>query len=428
MTTGQRLERDLPMILDELAMSPYPDYIDIVLTVTARKRQRPRWTFFERWLPMTAVSSRAALIPRTPLRIAGLVALLLIVLAMGAVLIVGSQRPLPAPFGPAANGHVAYAANGDIYTADPASGIAHAVITGPDTDLAPVWSRDGTHLAFERKAAGTGDLGRLYAARSDGRELVAVTPDPLHGLGSYSFSPNGRAIVFAAGPTQARDLWIANVDGSGVRRLEVGMPAFEPSYLPPNGAEIIFASDVPADVANGLYAVNVDTGIVRSIVAPAAGSGLDWVRASPDGSRIAYSAGSFGSVANNYQIQVVTQDGARNVTLPMPAGATWEDAPFWSNDSTRLVVTRGYAAHNDDVVLAAVPADGRGVGVETAHGLTGCCDTTSEWAPDDRSILTTPEDMNGAPIQQLLWDPSTGATRPAPWPATSVPTWQRIAP
>ena len=52
MTTGQRLERDLPQILGELATRPYPDYIDDVLATTARARQRPASTFPERWLPM----------------------------------------------------------------------------------------------------------------------------------------------------------------------------------------------------------------------------------------------------------------------------------------------------------------------------------------------------------------------------------------
>ena len=39
------------MILDELAVSPYPDYIDSVLTTTARRRQRPKWTFPEGGFP-----------------------------------------------------------------------------------------------------------------------------------------------------------------------------------------------------------------------------------------------------------------------------------------------------------------------------------------------------------------------------------------
>ena len=42
--------------------------------------------------------------------------------------------------------------------------------------------------------------------------------------------------------------------------------------------------------------------------------------------------------------------------------------------------------------VAVVPADGSGVGVESDHGLTGCCDTLLQWSPDDTSILVMPED------------------------------------
>ena len=115
------------------------------------------------------------------------------------------------------------------------------------------------------------------------------------------------------------------------------------------------------------------------------------------------------------------------MTLPMPAGATFEDAPEWSNDGKRLAVVRGYGLYNEDMALAVVPATG-GVGIETARGLTGCCDTVFEWAPDDSSILVKPFDVGGQPLPQLFWDPLTGATTPAPWAATSDPTWQRRAP
>ena len=113
----------------------------------------------------------------------------------------------------------------------------------------------------------------------------------------------------------------------------------------------------------------------------------------------------------------------------MPAGATFQDAPAWSNDGTRIVVTRGYGAHNEaDDLGGAAGQRIWGVGVETARGLTGCCDTVIEWAPDDKSILVSPEDLSGNFTPQLLLDPATGSTRPAPWAAIADPAWQRIAP
>ena len=151
MTTERRLERDLPRILGDLAMGPYPDYIDDVLATTAQRRQRPAWTSLERWLPMVDIARQPVLAPRIPWRSIA-VAFVIIALLLAAVAVfIGTQPRLPAPFGLARNGLIAYDAGGDIYTADPETGVATAIVSGPETDVAPRYSPDGTHIVFERK-------------------------------------------------------------------------------------------------------------------------------------------------------------------------------------------------------------------------------------------------------------------------------------
>jgi Tol biopolymer transport system component len=260
-----------------------------------------------------------------------------------------------------------------------------------------------------------------------------VTPDRKDYIASYSFSPDGREIVFVSEGTTDKSvakLWIARADGSVVRQIDVGMAnVWAPSWRPPDGAEIIFAGSPPAGAGDGLYAVDPGTGAVRRILAPADGIALDWAAVSPDGSRIAYTASlpSDGD-RNTDVVRVVGTDGSGDRALPMPAPATFQETPVWSNDGTRLVFVRGYDTQNQDVVVAIAPADGSGTGVETHHGLTGCCTNLMEWAPDDRSILLLPEDSLGLMAGHKLIDPSTGAVTPAPWTATSLPTWQRRAP
>jgi hypothetical protein len=125
---------------------------------------------------------------------------------------------------------------------------------------------------------------------------------------------------------------------------------------------------------------------------------------------------------------VVSVDGTGDKPLPMPSTARFQDTPEWSNDGTRLAITRGYGPWNEAMKLTVVPSDGSSTGIETAFGLTGCCDTVFEWSPDDTSILVLPEDRDGQFLRPLLWDPATGTTRPSPWIATSRPAWQRRAP
>lgn len=378
---------------------------------------------------MSAVTSRAAIAPRFPLRIVGVVALLLIALLVGAVLFTGSQRHLPAPFGLAAAGRLAYSANGDIFSADPVTGAKTAIVTGPETDVHPVWSLDGTRVVFERKVYGdTGD-GRLFVARADGTGLVAITPDPQSLLASYAFSPDGTEVAFMAGPTATSVLWIAKTDGSGARQIDVGMSAFEPWFRPRDGAELIFAGNPGTGTGNGIYAVSLSTGVVRTIVAPSVGIEIDRITVAPDGSRVAYSAATDGSAGNSYRVMVTGIDGSGTVTMPMPAGATFQDAAAWSNDSSSIALVRGYGLHNEAMTLAVLPASGSGgVGTETARGLTGCCDTVLGWSPDDRSILVSPEDLSGNFTPQLLWDPVTGSTRATPQAAIGDPAWQRVSP
>jgi hypothetical protein len=245
MTSDRRFERDLPDLLAELAPRAMPDYRDDIVRQTARMRQRPAWTFPERWLPVSVITSRVFAVPPIRWRVVALVALLL-ALAVGLAVVAGSQRHVPAPFGTAANGVVAYEAGGDIYTADPVTGVAKAVVTGTQQDLRPVFSRDGTHFVFERKEAGS---GRLIVARSDGSGLVVVTDKPLTGLDnpwtaavpSYTFSPDGTEIGFWSTADTGGKLWIAQTDGTGMRPINLPITVVEAAYRPPNGAELIVA-------------------------------------------------------------------------------------------------------------------------------------------------------------------------------------------
>ena len=227
MTTGRRLERDLPTILDELAMSPYPDYIDNVLTTTARTAPAagvdvPRKVAPHDDLDFTggAVAANArcgsAAMPRAPPRRAG-----------GGRradhrLAAARCRRRSARRG---NGLVAYDAGGDIYTADPVTGVSTAIITGPETDVNPRCSRDGTHIAFERKAVGDSGPGLVYVARADGSDVVRLdTAAPVAGIDSYYFSPDGTQLLISyEGGLDAGigypSVLIAATDGSGFRDL-----------------------------------------------------------------------------------------------------------------------------------------------------------------------------------------------------------------
>ena len=385
---------------------------------------------------MVVIARQPVLAPRIPWRSISFAILLIAILLAAVVAFIGSQPRVPAPFGPAANGLIAYEADGDIFAADAVTGVATAVVTGPDVDAGPRWSPDGTHVVFAREVQGGRVL--LTVARSDGSDLTVITPKPIELTESllgepwepYEFSPDGRSVVFAAVERGLPTISIAQSDGSGVRALPVDMAAYEPSFRPPNGAEILFVGeDANEQTWHGMFAIDLSTGDVRTVVAPSPAFDLAGATWSPDGSKIAFWAwaGSEGITAHTH---VISADGTGDRELPSPPTAAWSIGSEWSNDGTRLLIVRGYTSGLGDVRAVVIPVEGDSSGVEIrVPDLVGgeCC-AAWEWSPDDSLILATPTDARGQRQQQLIVDPSTGEVHPAPWSATSDPTWQRLAP
>ena len=446
MTSDRRIERDLPDLLDDLYMTSAPTYRDHILQQTARTRQRPAWSFVERWLPMVDIARQPVAAPRIPMRLIGLsLALIGLVLVLIAVAVVGSQTRLPDPFGQARNGLVAYAAEGDIFTVDPTTGASTAIVTGPETDVGPRYSRDGTRLAFERKAAEVG-RGQVFVVASDGTDLTLITPDAQSTLANYQFSPAADEVMFTSmvGSRQDSDsltvpaISIANSDGSGVRTLDVGFAAIDPVYLPPEGREIVFVGQ-PTGEASGLYAIGADGSDLRTIVEPS-DMVFSSVAPSPDGSEIAYTAWgvnasgdlSLGS-SEQARVHVSSADGKTTRILPVLPETALQGNPVWSNDGTRLLVWRCNDSPGGDAcvsTLAALPANGRDTGVQLESRLARLADETGlhVWAPDDTSILAGVIDPQGSSSAQLVeWDPLDGSTKTLTSNVSGEPSWQRLA-
>ncbi len=356
--------------------------------------------------------------------------LLALLVAMLAAIAVGTRPNPPAPFGLARNGHVTYERNGDIFVTDPATGTSTAIISGPTTDLNPRWSLDGTRIAFERKTEGDRGPGILFVAGADGTQPILVTPEALPGIESYVFSPDGSQLLISAWPDGAPGILVAATDGSAIRQLDLPGPATHGAWRPPDGHEILFMDR--GDFTNGfggIYAFDAVTGEIRTILEHDPGRNRANARWSPDGSQIAYvewvDSGSLTA-----QTHIIAADGTGDRVLPLPPGAVWQAAMTWSNDGTRLLAIRGYTGGTDGSVAVATPADGNGFGVEFDHSgaiTTRCC-SAWEWAPDDTFILGTPSDAAEQPLDQVLLDPVTGASRTVPWSSVSNPSWQRLAP
>jgi len=260
MSSDRRFEEELPSLLDDLYMGSSPTYRNQILQQTARTRQRPAWSFLERWLPMVDLARQPVSVPRLPWRLIALgLVVVALLLALIATLVAGSRPNLPAPFGPARDGLIAYAGGGEIYTVDPVTGGSTVIDKGPlDTD--PRWSRDGTRIAFKRQDVSSA-TSLLYVKMADGSGLIQVTPKPLAAaeMVSYTFSPNGKEILISASPGAFTQFLIAATDGSGVRTIALPIQASDAAWRPPDGSEILFQDDGGGTngTDSGIYAINV---------------------------------------------------------------------------------------------------------------------------------------------------------------------------
>ncbi|HEY8167860.1 MAG TPA: hypothetical protein VIF84_04030 [Candidatus Limnocylindrales bacterium] len=431
MTTFERFEGDLPMLLDQLATSRPPDYLDEVFERTARARQRPRWTFPERWLPLSVTTRPAA--THLPVRALALLVLALLAIALAGIVLVGSMRPdLPTPFGVAGNGQVAYTSSNDIVLVDPVTGSSSQLTTSLELESAPTFSPDGTGLAFRRLESGrTIDSYDIVVVDADGSHARTVASLPIaywSGFDSYQWTPDSRSLL-------------VNVQASGELRLYNAAAASEPRILargvtnvefrPPKGDQILFRR---LDMSGtGLYTMNVDGSDIRPLIVIKLGEtlgeeDLGSARWSPDGSKIVFTRTPPG-LADQQHIYVMDADGSDIQPLPIGAGTDYASRMTWSPDGTRIAFERWDGDEERLTIGVLTLATGIVIDVGPQLGAEG---VVFDWSPDGTTIIAVP----GDDPQLIAIDPSEGSWEPMGSDLSFEqgvlndfrPSWQRLKP
>ena len=433
----QRFDRALPGLFIELAGATTPDYLEAAIERASSRPQRPAWTYPGRWLPVQ-ITTQAAPVARMPWRQLGILALIGLLLAVAAVAYVGSRRASPAPpFGLAANGAIAMERDGDIVTVDHATGSVTPIVTGPEIDRAPVYSRDGTRIAFERSVDVSSNTVLIMIANADGTGLVQATPEPLSGLQSWALSPDGRDLLVTTNDGGVSKLAVLAVDGSrNATPVDISPPAIldgdAPAiYRPPDGREILVVARPAGSATRGIYAVDAGSGApMRTIVEPSVNSDVCGASWSPTGDTLMYCAFDPAGDGPRFRTHVVSAEGTGSRLLVPGPGVAYDGAQSdWSNDGTRLVVVSGEAADGtgERVVIMSVAGD--------APPVTIPCEPTGEnkcadgwiWSPDDQLLVGILTGEDGS-VRYSFADPETGRITPTDWTGTGDPDWQRSAP
>jgi Tol biopolymer transport system component len=426
-------ERRITGAILEIAAERAPDYLDHVFQRTARSSQRPRWSFLERWLPMDTTLSRLPAIGRLPIRPLVILALLAALLAATLAAYVGSHRGAP-PFGPAANGALAYQNNGDLYVRDTPTSPGRFLVGGPGVESAPYYAPDGTHLTYVSTVDG---VDHLMVANADGSGAVeiAVLPDAANTFGAIS--PDGKTFALIYPINGVPTLSLAAMDGRSSRVIEMNHKSpLEVLWSPPNGDRLLVRARDEVGDGVDLYTVKADGTDVRAFDLDGNSdfgpvytlAGMSW---SPDGKTIAYNGvddsglkDSDGTPRDHFRLHLVDSDGTNDRAVPGPTDPTvQENWPLYSPDGQWIVVNR-WSFYSGAGGVAILPADGsqagRPIGPQDVGGDLG-----KTWSPDGTRLLMVVQDVN--PDKVFSIDPVTGTYELLDW-TYSIPDWQRRAP
>jgi TolB protein len=197
---------------------------------------------------------------------------------------------------------------------------------GPPVDVYPVWSPDGTKIAFASLRYGGWDV---YSIKADGTDETNLTNYFGQTDSQPSWSPDGTKIAFETTRNGPYAIYVMDAaDGGNQTRLTFsGVAAQQPSWSP-DGTKIVFVSGYPTEV----YVMDAD-GLGPTPLTSDANSDYEpkW---SPDGTQIAFQTGREG----DWEIYSMNAaDGSGQTNLTNSAGV--DAAPSWGTNGGTPVTT-----------------------------------------------------------------------------------------
>lgn len=217
----------------------------------------------------------------------------------------------------------------------------------PVYDSSPVWSPDGTKIAF---ISNRDYLFSLYVMNADGSNAQLVT-DKVLDPAEPAWSPDGGKIAFSAGvratvgmAKPSIDIYVINVDGSGLEKLTKDSGFNVNPAWSPDGKQIAFTSNRDLDGQSKIWVMNADGSNQRVLPNPQNTKSTGFLGGqpawSPDGTRILFTGYRACGVVAAGGIYVINADGSNSRLLTNDLNACGSYAsPRWSPDGTKILAS-----------------------------------------------------------------------------------------
>jgi Tol biopolymer transport system component len=180
----------------------------------------------------------------------------------------------------------------------------------------PLWSPDGTKIAFPLFSGDSSTGNSLYVINVDGSNLTQLTTAYSGNINtpSFSWAPDSTRIAFTTGQNFSTSLDVVNADGTGLQQIanldgSDGQVAWSPT------SSAIYFTRGPV-ASETLWSINPDGSQLQQIPTPGTNP-IYYFALSPTGDRLSYTQRSD---SGGIDLWVINSDGSNARLLDSPPG------------------------------------------------------------------------------------------------------------